>query len=604
MCKSFSNRIFLLTLSLFAWLAASPCAADVQAKVVEFYNVPLDAYFITARVDEQSALDGVADFRRTGMSFTAAPAFQPAPPDYVSVCRFFISSDNPFVRSHFYGRGDTDCADLLSRSVFPVGFTYEGEDFKTPMPISGACAAPATPIYRSFRAAANGKTSNHRYSASSADHAAAQRVGYVDEGIAFCVTGASAVAVAQSRDWVKRAEAIYAVSRIFAEPGPATDSAFLYPHGNYSADVYSATTKVDGVMLRFGWDALEPAAGAYAFRQIVFETKRAAQAGKKIQLLVIAGTHTPASICPRPANPALACAPGAPDVTRPYCFQSYDSSRDGSSAGGCKCRVVPVPWAAEVQAPFRAMLSALKNALLDTALGGLSASEFDMIRIVRANGINYQTEELKMPTGATNPAPGSNCNDDTVVAAAWRGIAAPYSAAKVLQTWESNVKFVQGLFPDTATSVALTSDSFPADPMVSTGAQAQQVTNKFIVTEIRKALLDPARFGGRHFMQVNALSPTFAPSELLAARDAGVPIAFQTNLWLGTPDRGATCGKSVNDAVLCTDDQAATSFRALLERGLCSGAHYLEIFAPDVARYPNSIAVVRAQPFGALPTCS
>jgi hypothetical protein len=139
---------------------------------------------------------------------------------------------------------------------------------------------------------------------------------------------------------------------------------------------------------------------------------------------------------------------------------------------------------------------------------------------------------------------------------------------------------------------------------VSTGAQAQQVTNKFIVTDIRKALLDPARFGGRHFMQVNALSPTFAPSELLAARDAGVPIAFQTNLWLGTPDRGATCGKSVNDAVLCTDDQAATSFRALLERGLCSGAHYLEIFAPDVARYPNSIAAVRAQPFGALPTCS
>jgi hypothetical protein len=50
MCKSFSNRIFLLTLSLFAWLAASPSAADVQAKVVEFYNVPLDAYFITARL--------------------------------------------------------------------------------------------------------------------------------------------------------------------------------------------------------------------------------------------------------------------------------------------------------------------------------------------------------------------------------------------------------------------------------------------------------------------------------------------------------------------------------------------------------------------------
>lgn len=604
MCKSFFSRLFLLTHTFFAALVASPSAADVQAKVVEFYNVPLDAYFITARVDEQIMLDRVADFRRTGMSFVAAPAFQPAPPDYISVCRFFISTDSPFVRSHFYGRGDTDCADLLSRSVFPVGFIYEGEDFKTPMPINAACSAPATPIYRSFRAAANGKTSNHRYSASIADHTAAQRAGYVDEGTAFCVTGASAVTVAQSRDVVKRAEAIYAVSRIFSEPGPAADTAFLYPHGNYSADVYSATTQVDGVMLRFGWDALEPAAGAYDFRQIVFETKRAAQAGKKIQLLIIAGTRTPTSICPRPANAAAACAPGAVDVTRPYCFQSYDGSRDGSSAGGCKCRVVPVPWAAEVQAPFRSMLIALKAALLDTTLGGLSAAEFDLIRIVRANGINYQTEELKMPTGATNPAAGSNCNDDTEVAAAWRGLAAPYSAAKALQTWESNVKFVQSLFPDTATSVALTSDSFPADALVSTGAQAQQLTNKFIVTEIRKALLDPARFAGRHFMQVNALSPTFSPSELFAARDAGIPIAFQTNLWLGTPDRGATCGSSANDPVPCTDDLAATSFRALLERGLCSGAHYLEIFAPDVARYPNSIAAKRAQPFGAVPTCS
>jgi hypothetical protein len=191
MCKSFFTRIVVVTAAFFSMLAASPSAADVQAKIVEFYNQQLDAYFITARVDEQAVLDGVADFRRTGMSFTAAPAFQPAPADYISVCRFFISTDNPFVRSHFYGRGDIDCADLLARSLFPIGFIYEGEDFKTLMPVSGACTEPASPIYRGFRALTSGKTSNHRYSASMADHIAAQRAGYVDEGVAFCGTGAT-----------------------------------------------------------------------------------------------------------------------------------------------------------------------------------------------------------------------------------------------------------------------------------------------------------------------------------------------------------------------------------------------------------------------------
>ena len=39
--------------------------------VVEYYNKTLDAYFMTGRTPEQSALDGVADFQRTGMTFQA-----------------------------------------------------------------------------------------------------------------------------------------------------------------------------------------------------------------------------------------------------------------------------------------------------------------------------------------------------------------------------------------------------------------------------------------------------------------------------------------------------------------------------------------------------
>lgn len=74
----------------------------------------------------------------------------------------------------------------------PAGFTYEDYDFATQQPSTGVCPAGTVGIYRSFRAAANGKTSNHRYSASLATYNAATAAGYVGENIAFCATAATA----------------------------------------------------------------------------------------------------------------------------------------------------------------------------------------------------------------------------------------------------------------------------------------------------------------------------------------------------------------------------------------------------------------------------
>jgi hypothetical protein len=51
-------------------------------------------------------------------------------------------------------------------------------------------------IYRGFRAAAGGKTSNHRYSSSLATYNAAVTTGYVGENIAFCATAATAASAA------------------------------------------------------------------------------------------------------------------------------------------------------------------------------------------------------------------------------------------------------------------------------------------------------------------------------------------------------------------------------------------------------------------------
>lgn len=178
-----------------AALAGSSLGAQAQTvTVVEYYNKTIDAYFLTGRANEQTGLDGVADFQRTGMTFQAVAAAT-APPALTQICRFYIGLTTPYVSSHFYGRRGVDCESLIAAR--PTGFVFEDYDFATQQPASGVCTTGTTAIYRSFRAASGGKTSNHRYSASQATYTASVAAGYVgEEGVVFCATSATAATTA------------------------------------------------------------------------------------------------------------------------------------------------------------------------------------------------------------------------------------------------------------------------------------------------------------------------------------------------------------------------------------------------------------------------
>ncbi len=166
--------------------------------VAEFYNTALDAWFVSGRPDEQYLLDNTAGFRRSGATFQAKSALASdltAAED--SVCRYYISIASPFTSSHFYGFRATDCA-LIASAIAAgtvTGFSNEGYDFaiyKAATTTSCPATAPV-PIYRSFRAAAGGKTPNHRYSTSVTTQSSMTAAGWADEGIAFCATTAATV---------------------------------------------------------------------------------------------------------------------------------------------------------------------------------------------------------------------------------------------------------------------------------------------------------------------------------------------------------------------------------------------------------------------------
>lgn len=170
-------------------LASVAVQATETVTVVEYYNQSLDAYFITARPAEQSLLDSASGFNRTGTRFVANAAVD-ATATQTRICRFYISSASPFVSSHFYGAESTDCASLLTN--IPAGFSFEGYDFAVTSPdTSGNCPIESkVPIYRAFRAAASGKTPNHRYTPSLSEYNAMIVLGWTGEGVAYCSSAA------------------------------------------------------------------------------------------------------------------------------------------------------------------------------------------------------------------------------------------------------------------------------------------------------------------------------------------------------------------------------------------------------------------------------
>ena len=184
MLHHFFSRGVAIAALMFAFNAVNAWGQAVT--VVEYYSKTLDAYFITGRASEQATLDTVAAFQRTGMTFTAVSAGS-APASLTKICRFYISTATPYTSSHFYGRQSIDCEPLRTQNL--PGFTYEDYDFAVPAPV----ASCASPIYRGFRVGANGKTSNHRYSAGAADYASAVAAGYVGEAAVFCATSSTPV---------------------------------------------------------------------------------------------------------------------------------------------------------------------------------------------------------------------------------------------------------------------------------------------------------------------------------------------------------------------------------------------------------------------------
>ena len=162
------------------WLVACGGARGATLEAIEYYNAPLDHYFVTSFADEIAKLDagGFVGWQRTGQHFTV---FDPATPmaGASPVCRFY-GLPSAGLDSHFYSASPSECAAVLQR--FPGVWIEETDNafgIYLPDTMTGQCPGGSVPVYRAWNGRAD---SNHRFTTDPATLQAMIAKGYIAEG--------------------------------------------------------------------------------------------------------------------------------------------------------------------------------------------------------------------------------------------------------------------------------------------------------------------------------------------------------------------------------------------------------------------------------------
>jgi Abnormal spindle-like microcephaly-assoc'd, ASPM-SPD-2-Hydin len=162
---------------------------------VEYRIAALDYYFITSRVAEQTLLDGVVAFRRTGASF---PVYTTQVAGAQGITRYYFDkvAQQESRGSHFYTLLDAEKQALQSlnptNAPAPRLPFDEGIDSYAVLPVvegrGGSCASGLQPVFRVFRGNQRFPDNpNHRFTIERATSEQFAALGWDDEGVKFCV---------------------------------------------------------------------------------------------------------------------------------------------------------------------------------------------------------------------------------------------------------------------------------------------------------------------------------------------------------------------------------------------------------------------------------
>ena len=327
---------------------------------------------------------------------------------------------------------------------------------------------------------------------------------------------------------------------------------------------------VDGMAIVLDWSAIEPKPDTFVFDTLDAQLAQAQAHRLAIELVIRAGRFVPTWLA-GPSALHLAYAPHR-------------------GQGRCQEVTVPPPWEDAYQTAFAVMLGRTADYL--RARNATPA-------VVKLTGLNSTTEELRLPAEGpdeTSGCPGGGTDDVAV----WQR--AGYTPGKVEQAFDQLTAAFARTFTDVPVVLpAIPQAAFP--PIDERGRVVRGQGRMDLGDSVLSALVAIAarRLPNRFILQYDFLM-TDQPAEktvMTLARAHDLPVAWQTNLWLGREGKGAACAGSVARGTVCSDDQ----YLRLLEQGIhpAGGAgrnaqgRFIEVFAADVVAHPAAIARAHAE---------
>lgn len=327
---------------------------------------------------------------------------------------------------------------------------------------------------------------------------------------------------------------------------------------------------VDGMAIVLDWSAIEPHPNAYVFDTLDVQLRAEPPHHLPIELVVRAGKSVPAWLL-------------GPSALR----LAYATHK---GKGGCQDVNIPPPWDRTYQTAFALML--IKTA-------AYLRSKNANVAVVKLTGLNATTEELRLPAETANETthcPGG-AKKDVVI---WRK--AGYTPEFLQEAFDGLASSFGEAFPGVPITLALIPhDAFP--PIDDRGRVLKGKAKGDAESAVLGSLVKSAahQFPNHFILQYDFLitDKPAEPTVMGLARTNNLPVAWQTNLWLGKDKKGAACGGTVEHGAVCTND----AYLKLLERGIhpaggsgpSSLGRYIEVFSFDAVAHPDAIAKAHAE---------
>ncbi len=359
-------------------------------------------------------------------------------------------------------------------------------------------------------------------------------------------------------------------------PPPRGIFVYSYPRfvENGAYERAMAVKGVDGAAVVMTWAEIEPKKDVFDFTEFDRRVRLARSHELAIELAILAGGGAPDWIyAPAPAGV------GARRLT--FVFSHHHGQ------GKTLAVTMAPPWDAAYLSAFDTMLSHLADHLRQT--GALP-----YVSVVKLTGINTDTDEIRLPN-ETPESTGNRSVTDAVLT--WRSVG--YRPALVAEAMREVAAAWASAFPGAWKVLPIIpQNSFP--PIGERGQSLDGRQAKLVVRRLLDELAGTAEGAnrGRFILQMDWLNADLPvrPRVVQIASTLGVPVAWQTNFYLGREGKGAGCGGKFGATSHCDNG----SFLRMLEAGIApkggSSANargtFIEVFPPDVIEYAP--AVLRA----------